>query len=224
MDTTSTNLPSLHPISVKLDRTNYNFWKTQVYATACAYGFNDLLLRDTAPSPTLSSTFDAESISNPEYLAWLRKDQFSKARAAQLRLQLQTLKKGDSSIDDYILKFRGISDQLHNIGQAIPESDLVNYVLAGLGPEYESVSVFLQARCEELSVDDTQFALQTHEIRLLNQSTAANTTAFTASSTQQQPNHQANIAYNQQNQRGRGGRSSNRSSGNRGGRGGGDSY
>lgn len=112
----------------------------------------------------------------------------SKARAMQLRSQLQVLKKGESSIDDYILKFREISDHLFNIGQPISDSDLISYILQGLGAEFESISVVLSSKCDEISLHDVQFALQTHELRLQNQAAASTNLAF-------QP--QAHVAYQQ---------------------------
>lgn len=82
------------------------------------------------------------------------------------------MKKRDLSIDDYIFKFWNISNQLFSIGQPIADSDLITHVLAGLGPEYESISVFLQSKCEELSLHEVQFSLQTHELRIQNQASA----------------------------------------------------
>lgn len=125
-------LPSIHPISTKLDRNNYIFWKTQILATAKAYGFEDVLTANFTPQQYVD-----EISPNPEYSDWIRRDQFtfswilatitpsmvgyigrcstsaqlwstfetlfrsqSKARSAQLRFQLQTIKKGDLSIDE----------------------------------------------------------------------------------------------------------------------------
>lgn len=230
---------AMHPISLKLDRTNYNFWKIQVLATARAYGFEDILLKSLNPPQFLDSTSaNTDPITNPEYLTWLKRDQFmfswilasisppmmsyigrcttaaqiwrafetlfhsqSKARATHLRHQLQVLRKGDSSIDEYILKFRDISDQLFNIGQEISDSDLISYILQGLSAEFESISVVLSSKCEELSLHEVQFALHTHELCLQTQ--AANPVQMQfqqANVATQQQQHQANVAY----QRGRG--------------------
>lgn len=48
----------------------------------------------------------------------------SKARIMQLKLQLQTQKKGDMNVDDYIQKMRGIADLLAVAGHNITDDDL----------------------------------------------------------------------------------------------------
>ena len=58
----------------------------------------------------------------------------SKARILQLRLSLQTLKKGSSSIEDYILKMKARANDLLVAGQAISDDELILYILGGLGP------------------------------------------------------------------------------------------
>lgn len=59
----------------------------------------------------------------------------------QLKLQLQTTKKGDSSVDDYIMKMRGFADLLAAAGKTISDDDLALQILAGFGMEYDAVVV-----------------------------------------------------------------------------------
>lgn len=181
----SVSLPNMTPLHLRLDWTNYGFWRAQVLATVRAHGFEDLLSgahvpTQFLPSPVPSTSSDPNSILSPAYLTWLRRDQFvfswllssitesmlgyvnrcstaaelwsvfaqlfqshSKARAMQLRFLFQTTKKGDLSIDDFVLKMCGLAEQLHAIGQSISNEDLILYVLGDLGAEYESVVVNL---------------------------------------------------------------------------------
>ncbi|KAK6133200.1 hypothetical protein DH2020_033036 [Rehmannia glutinosa] len=90
----------------------------------------------------------------------------SKARVLHLRNLLLNTKKGDSSIEEYFLKMKGIVDNLHAAGKIISDDDLVSYILAGCGSEYEAVIVNLSSRAGDISLQDAQFALQTHEMRL----------------------------------------------------------
>lgn len=54
----------------------------------------------------------------------------------QLKLQLQTTKKGDLSVDEYIMKMRGFADLLAAAGKTISDDDLALQILAGFGTEY----------------------------------------------------------------------------------------
>ncbi|CAI9099794.1 OLC1v1036669C1 [Oldenlandia corymbosa var. corymbosa] len=60
------------------------------------------------------------------------------ARELQLKLQLQTLKKGDLSIDKFMTKIQETSDSLTAIGRSISDPELVLSVLQGLPPSYEA--------------------------------------------------------------------------------------
>ena len=52
----------------------------------------------------------------------------SKARALQLHLFLQTMKKGNSSVEDYILKMKSLAMSLMTVGQQITDDELILYV------------------------------------------------------------------------------------------------
>ncbi|PON91412.1 Zinc finger, CCHC-type, partial [Trema orientale] len=90
----------------------------------------------------------------------------SKARSLQLRLLLQNIKKGSSSIDEYILKMRGLADSLLAAGQPISDEELILYILGGLGSDYEAVVVNLTSRQDSISLQEVQFLLQNQEMRL----------------------------------------------------------
>ena len=89
----------------------------------------------------------------------------SKARVLQWRLLLQTTKKGGGSFEDYILKMNDMATSLIAAGQQISDDELVLYILGGLGLEYESVVVNLTSRYS-LTLQEVQYVLQTHEVRL----------------------------------------------------------
>lgn len=54
-----------------------------------------------------------------------------------LKLQLQTLNKGNLYVTDYLVKMKAICDTLVACGRPVPEEDQVLYILTGLGPEFE---------------------------------------------------------------------------------------
>lgn len=94
----------------------------------------------------------------------------SKARVMNLRFQLQTLKKGSLSIDEFVLKMKTIAESLHDVGHVLSDDDLVMHLLGGLGPEYDVVVVNLTTRNDLLSLLAVHSILQVHEMRLLQSS------------------------------------------------------
>lgn len=71
-------LVNLDHLSLRLDRSNYAFWKSQVLPTVCAYVVDDFLL-DNQPHPNafipnlVNLNF---SINNLEHTTWVRLNQF----------------------------------------------------------------------------------------------------------------------------------------------------
>jgi len=63
----------------------------------------------------------------------------SRARIMQLRLELQSTKKGSLSMIDYIIKVKGVVDSLAAIGEPVSEQDQVMNLLGGLGSDYNAV-------------------------------------------------------------------------------------
>lgn len=61
----------------------------------------------------------------------------SKAHIMKTRYQLATLKNGALSISDYFQKAKTLAQSLAAIGEPLKDSELVCYILAGLGLEYD---------------------------------------------------------------------------------------
>ena len=81
------------------------------------------------------------------------------------------MKKGNSSIEDYILKKKSLVLSLMAAGQQITDDKLILYILGGLGSEFETVIVNLTSR-ESITLQEVQYILQTHEMRLESLSAA----------------------------------------------------
>jgi hypothetical protein len=90
----------------------------------------------------------------------------SQARLMQIHYQLSTLRKGSTSISDFFHTFTGLADTLAAIDQPLPEFQLVSFLLAGLGPEYDSFVTSVQQRTEPITLDYLYGHLLNHEIRL----------------------------------------------------------
>ena len=70
---------SLNPLSIRLDRHNYNFWKLQMVSTIRAHNLEFVLGSNPCPSQSNESPDSNGSVVrtlNPEYLLWMRHDQF----------------------------------------------------------------------------------------------------------------------------------------------------
>ncbi|KAK6115236.1 hypothetical protein DH2020_007505 [Rehmannia glutinosa] len=162
-------LNTLNTLNIRLDRSNYTFWRAQILATTTAHGFEEYLLGTIAVPPQRSTNGDSGTSSiNPEYSNWLRIDKFlyswilnsisenmlgyvsrcstscevwstlenifrtqSQARVLHLKSMLQSMKKDDLSITEYILKT--IVDEIHAAGKVVIDDDFMLYVLHGLG-------------------------------------------------------------------------------------------
>ena len=67
-----------HPINNKLDRSNYLFWKTQILPAARAHDLVAFFLgTKSKPNEVIADSINpVVSINNPEYVSWMRIDQF----------------------------------------------------------------------------------------------------------------------------------------------------
>ena len=90
----------------------------------------------------------------------------SRARTMQIHYQLATLKKGDSSIADYFHKFTGLADTLAAIDHPLKEFELVSFLLAGLGPDFDSFVTSVKICTDPLSLEDLYGHLLSHELHL----------------------------------------------------------
>ncbi|CAA0814571.1 Unknown protein, partial [Striga hermonthica] len=72
----------------------------------------------------------------------------SKARILQHKLKLQTLKKGNLNMRDYLNQIKTCCDTLAAAGQSVSDEEQVMHILAGLGQEYNPVMVSIMSKLE----------------------------------------------------------------------------
>lgn len=80
----------------------------------------------------------------------------SKVRIVQLKTTLQTMKKGSLSIHEYISHMIEVFDAPVSSGQSISEDELINFVINGLGPEYDPVIVLIMPRLDYARINLSQ--------------------------------------------------------------------
>ncbi|XP_062093900.1 uncharacterized protein LOC133799928 [Humulus lupulus] len=172
---------NLAPLNLRLNRTSYSFWRSQMLPSLRAHQLEGFLTGDRPP-PAATITdppLACRSILNPAFQEWMRLDQFliswlfnsiseemmghifstkSKARVLQLRTTLQSTRKGSTHVDEYILKMHCLGDSLIADGQQISEDELILYILGGLDSEYEAVIINLTS-CDSITLSEVQFLL-----------------------------------------------------------------
>ena len=84
----------------------------------------------------------------------------------QIHYQLAMIKKSGSLISNYFQKFKGLADTLAAAGQPLNDFEIVSYLLAGLGPEYDPFVTSVTTRVDPLSIDELYDHLLAHENRL----------------------------------------------------------
>ena len=84
----------------------------------------------------------------------------------QIHYQLATLKKGNSSIVDYFHQFTTLVNTLAAIDQPFNNFELISFLLAGLGLNYDSFVTIVTTRVDPLSVEELYGHLLAHEICL----------------------------------------------------------
>ncbi|XP_031250606.1 uncharacterized protein LOC116108504 [Pistacia vera] len=93
----------------------------------------------------------------------------SKARALHFRNLLQSTRKESISIFDYVLKMKEYGDSLTASGRYIGDEELLLYILDGLGPKYDAVVATLTSRSSSTNLQEAQYYLHKHEMRLERQ-------------------------------------------------------
>ena len=98
----------------------------------------------------------------------------SRAKILQLKMQLQITKKNAMTMSDYINKMKNLADSLAMARKYVTKDDLISYIFAGLGTEYDLVVVNITARTDDLSLPEVFSLLLNHESRMEQLSAAAN--------------------------------------------------
>jgi len=97
----------------------------------------------------------------------------SHTRSLQFHLQLSTLKKGTSSISDYLQTFTTLADTLAAVDWPLSPFEVTSFLLAGLGLGYDAFVTSVSTRVEPLSMEDLYGHLFVHEQRIAHTSSTA---------------------------------------------------
>ncbi|KAI9185666.1 hypothetical protein LWI28_009391 [Acer negundo] len=177
VDATHISTTSLKPLTplkleltVKLDHNNFLLWKQQVQAAIKDWEQQDQILLCWLLSSISQGILPELVGCSTASEVWSTVERIfsshSGANLMQLKLQLQTLKKGGMTMTEYLTKKKSIFDTLAHIGYLIPEEDRIMYVLSGLGSEYDPfvIPITLMKSC--YSMPEITALLLTHEVRI----------------------------------------------------------
>jgi hypothetical protein len=89
-----------------------------------------------------------------------------------MHFQLVTLKKGNSSVTDYYQQFQQLADSLDAMNKPLNNYEMVSFLLAGLGSEYDPFVTSVQTQVEPFPVEELYGHLLAHELWLDHQNTA----------------------------------------------------
>ncbi|XP_062104513.1 uncharacterized protein LOC133815719 [Humulus lupulus] len=143
------------PFSVKLDRYNYTLWKTMVSTIVRGHRLEGYLTGAKLLMGWLYSSMTEAIATEVMGLAtaaglWQALENlygaYSRARMDDLRTYIQTTRKGNLSMTEYLRQKKNWADTLALAGDPYPEAHLVANVLSGLDAEYISIVVQIEAR------------------------------------------------------------------------------
>ncbi|KAG6794077.1 hypothetical protein POTOM_003310 [Populus tomentosa] len=171
-----TTLPKSHlpDISIKLASNNYLLWKAQVLPVLRGYGLLGYV-KDEVPCP--ESTIIGENVINSEssHDAWQVLETLfgthTRDRIQQIKGELQSLTKGNSSLEDYLQKAKALALSLCGAGKPMDDDEFIICILRGL-------VAALNARDTFPSLEGIIGKLRDFEIRIQGARTTAPSIAF----------------------------------------------
>jgi hypothetical protein len=89
----------------------------------------------------------------------------SRARIIQIRAQLTAAKKKGTPVVDYFRHMKSLADTLAAIGKPLHDEEIVSYILAGLGPDYDALVTLLTIRNNDITLDEVYSHLLAFEHR-----------------------------------------------------------
>uniref|UniRef100_A0A2N9J9M1 Integrase catalytic domain-containing protein n=1 Tax=Fagus sylvatica TaxID=28930 RepID=A0A2N9J9M1_FAGSY len=139
----------------------------------------------------------------------------ARANVLNLKLELQSIKKGSDSVSTYLQRIKAVRDKLSAVGVQSDPEELLHVILKGLPKEYASFASAIRTRDGVLSLEKLSVLLQTEEQSMQESADPLSNSALAMFVT---PNkhfngYNGNQSYN--NNRGRGGRNFSRGRGGR---------
>lgn len=81
------------------------------------------------------------------------------------RMALSTMSKGTSSMSEYFVKMKGLAGEMASAGKKLEDDELVTFIVAGLGEDYESIITAITSYVEPIFVNELYAQLVAFEQR-----------------------------------------------------------
>jgi hypothetical protein len=160
------NIRSVVTIVLKPSSPDYKRWRDLVLLTLSRYALDDHVLSDGADPYVYWARLDNIVVTwilgalSPELHEIVRKSieiacqvwltieaQFlgnSESRVLQLDARFHAFKQGDLSIIDYCRRMKGMTDDLHALGETVTDRHLVLNLLQGLNMRFDHMKIFIK--------------------------------------------------------------------------------
>jgi hypothetical protein len=97
----------------------------------------------------------------------------TRARIVQIQIELFTTKKRCLSTADYFRKIKGFASELAAADAPLHDEEVIAYLLAGLGPDYDSFVTSMTTKKEALMLDNVYNYFMSYEARQLQHQAVA---------------------------------------------------
>jgi hypothetical protein len=170
------------------------------------------LIYSTLSPPVLSMVVGLHSAQEVWSTLETRFTSTARANVLNLKLELQSVKKGSDSISAYMQRVKTARDKLFAVGVQIDDEEMLHMVLKGLPKDYSSFNSAIRTRDDSLTFEKLSVLLQTEKLSINESSELNSSLAMFVSNTNRQTNGSSN--YNRgrgRNHYSRGGRGNGRS-------------
>lgn len=90
----------------------------------------------------------------------------SRAKIMQYKHKLQTLRKENMQMSEYLSKVKMCCDLLNSVGHHVSDEDQITHIMHGLGRDYDPIMIAVSAKGASWSAGDVHSLLLTFESRL----------------------------------------------------------
>uniref|UniRef100_A0A2N9H552 Retrotransposon Copia-like N-terminal domain-containing protein n=1 Tax=Fagus sylvatica TaxID=28930 RepID=A0A2N9H552_FAGSY len=139
----------------------------------------------------------------------------ARANVLNLKLELQSIKKGNESVSSYLQRIKTVRDKLSAVGVHSDHEELLHVILKGLPKEYAPFASAIRTRDGILSLEKLSVLLQTEEQSMQEASDPFSNSALAMFVSHNKPSNGYNANHSYNNSRGRGRNSFSRGRGGR---------
>lgn len=90
----------------------------------------------------------------------------TRAKVSQLKIVLQSIKKGSSIVNEYLSKVKSAIDQLGSVGHSVFETDHIEAIFNGLPKDDDTFVISLNSKSDSYTVEEIESLLLAQETRL----------------------------------------------------------